>query len=87
MSRRDHKGLRVEVEITGDRMDQGLRHLVKLFNIGQDEGVLTDKVDDAWDAAAGTVYGCCGLIGENLLRRAGDQQSLGDVVGGLFGGD
>ena len=47
MARRDHKWLRVQIEVAGDGLDKRLRDLVELFNVRQNECVLTDKVDEA----------------------------------------
>src|ERR1700733_15280116 len=84
---RDHERLGIEVEISCDRVNERSGDLVKLFDVSQDEGVLADQVDDAWNAAAGAVDGSYGVVGEDAVGGAGDEQALGDVVGGLLGGD
>lgn len=65
-------------------MDQRLGYLVKLFNVSQDQGVLADQVDDARYTAACPVNCCNRIIGEDAFRGSGNQQALGDIVGGLF---
>ncbi len=46
-------------------MDQLFGHLLELFHISQNQGVLAEQIDDAGDAAAGAMNCRNSLVGED----------------------
>ena len=77
----------VQIEVLSDGENDAGWNLAKLFDVSEDQGMFTEKVDETWNSSAGAMDGQDGVVGEEGVGSACDEQTLRDVGSGLFRGE